>query len=112
MAACDEILGGSLRVVCRGCVTGRTSHNMNANEVIANRAIELSAARRRLCDHSPNDHVNMAQSTNDVCPTAIALAQLFSPDRFLLSNMETAFSEAGSSMQSSNQAAPPAGRFR
>ncbi len=54
-----------------------TSHNMNVNEVLANRACELLGARRG--DRSvvdPNDHVNMAQSTNDVTPTAIRLAAL------------------------------------
>src|SRR5262245_52787484 len=54
-----------------------TSTNMNANEVIANRAIELLGGQRG--DHSrvhPNDHVNMGQSTNDVFPTAIHVAAL------------------------------------
>src|SRR5512141_2289724 len=54
-----------------------TSHNMNVNEVLANRACELLGAKRG--DRSvvdPNDHVNMAQSTNDVIPTAIRLAAL------------------------------------
>ncbi|MGA2192860.1 MAG: aspartate ammonia-lyase [Nitrospirota bacterium] len=52
-----------------------TSHNMNANEVIANRALELMGRPRgdySAC--SPNDHVNMSQSTNDVFPTAMRLA--------------------------------------
>ena len=54
-----------------------TSHNMNANEVLANRANELLGARRgEYAPVHPNDHVNMAQSTNDVIPTAIALAAL------------------------------------
>jgi aspartate ammonia-lyase len=54
-----------------------TSQNMNANEVIANRAIELLGGKKG--DYkliNPNDHVNMAQSTNDVTPTAIRLAAL------------------------------------
>jgi fumarate hydratase class II len=52
-----------------------TSTNMNANEVIANRAIELLGGRRgdKAVVH-PNDHVNMGQSTNDVFPTAIHVA--------------------------------------
>src|SRR5205807_6801011 len=52
-----------------------TSTNMNANEVIANRAIELLGGRRgdKAIVH-PNDHVNMGQSTNDVFPTAIHVA--------------------------------------
>ncbi len=60
-----------------------TSHNMNANEVLANRAIELlhmqgigSGRRGDYAVVSPNDHVNMAQSTNDVFPTSMRLATL------------------------------------
>lgn len=51
-----------------------TSHNMNANEVIANRAVEILGHPRGMYETiHPNDHVNMAQSTNDVIPTAIRL---------------------------------------
>jgi fumarate hydratase, class II len=77
IAACDEILGGNLRkwfVVDVYQAGAGTSHNMNANEVIANRAIELLGGQKG--DYSivhPNDHVNMSQSTNDVCPTAIRI---------------------------------------
>jgi len=60
-----------------------TSHNMNANEVLANRAIELlhsvgvgSGKRGDYAVVSPNDHVNMAQSTNDVFPTSMRVATL------------------------------------
>ena len=60
-----------------------TSHNMNANEVLANRAIELlhsagvgSGKRGDYAVCSPNDHVNMAQSTNDVFPTSMRVATL------------------------------------
>jgi aspartate ammonia-lyase len=60
-----------------------TSHNMNANEVLANRAIELlhaqgvgSGKRGDYAVCSPNDHVNMAQSTNDVFPTSMRIATL------------------------------------
>jgi aspartate ammonia-lyase len=60
-----------------------TSHNMNANEVLANRAIELlhaggvgSGKRGDYAIVSPNDHVNMAQSTNDVFPTSMRIATL------------------------------------
>ena len=60
-----------------------TSHNMNANEVLANRAIELlhaagvgSGKRGDYSVVSPNDHVNMAQSTNDVFPTSMRIATL------------------------------------
>jgi aspartate ammonia-lyase len=54
-----------------------TSHNMNANEVLANRALELlGEPRGRYAVVHPNDHVNMGQSTNDVFPTAMRLAVL------------------------------------
>lgn len=58
-----------------------TSTNMNANEVIANRALELMGHRRGQYDLiSPNSHVNLSQSTNDVYPTAIKLAMHSSID--------------------------------
>ncbi len=59
-----------------------TSHNMNANEVIANRAIEiLGGSRGDYKTVHPNDHVNMSQSTNDVFPTAMRVAALLlAPD--------------------------------
>jgi aspartate ammonia-lyase len=78
--AADEILAGKLRdqfVVDPFQAGAGTSHNMNANEVLANRAIELLGGEKG--DYSkvhPNDHVNMSQSTNDVIPTAIRLAAL------------------------------------
>src|SRR5205085_5448301 len=54
-----------------------TSHNMNANEVLANRANELLGGQRgEYKPVHPNDHVNMAQSTNDTIPTNIRLACL------------------------------------
>ncbi|MEW5917870.1 MAG: aspartate ammonia-lyase, partial [Gemmatimonadota bacterium] len=52
-----------------------TSSNMNANEVIANRALELLGDKRGTYDRvHPNNHVNLSQSTNDVYPTAVRLA--------------------------------------
>ena len=58
-----------------------TSTNMNANEVIANRALELMGHERGKYDIiSPNSHVNLSQSTNDVYPTAIKLAMHSSID--------------------------------
>ncbi len=51
-----------------------TSTNMNANEVIANRASELAGAPRGSRQVHPNDHVNMGQSSNDVIPTAMHVA--------------------------------------
>lgn len=72
--ACDEIISGKFHnqfIVDPIQGGAGTSANMNANEVIANRAIELLGGCKG--DYSivhPNDHVNMAQSTNDVFPTA------------------------------------------
>lgn len=72
--ACDEIIDGKLhdQFICDPIQGGAgTTANMNANEVIANRAIELLGGTKG--DYSivhPNDHVNRAQSTNDVIPTA------------------------------------------
>jgi aspartate ammonia-lyase len=78
--AADEILGGAHRdqfVVDPYQAGAGTSHNMNCNEVLANRANELLGGKRGAYQPiHPNDHVNMAQSTNDVIPTAIRLAAL------------------------------------
>jgi aspartate ammonia-lyase len=78
--AADEIAGGALRdhfVVDVYQAGAGTSHNMNANEVLANRAEELLGGRRgEYARVHPNDHVNMGQSTNDVFPTATRLALL------------------------------------
>ena len=79
-AAASEILGGRLRdqfVVDVYQAGAGTSHNMNANEVLANRAAELLGGERGTYTRvHPNDHVNMGQSTNDVFPTATRLALL------------------------------------
>jgi len=78
--ACDEILDGRLAgqfVIDVYQAGAGTSHNMNANEVIANRAEEiLGGARGEYKNVHPNDHVNLGQSTNDVFPTATRLALL------------------------------------
>jgi aspartate ammonia-lyase len=93
VGACDEILSGKLRewfVVDVYQAGAGTSHNMNANEVIANRAIEFLGGTKG--DYSiihPNDHVNMAQSTNDVCPTAIRISAILDA-RFLLLSLQEA----------------------
>src|SRR5947209_9910581 len=80
VSACDEILDGRFRdqfVVDVYQAGAGTSHNMNANEVIANRAAEiLEEPRGSYARVHPNDHVNMGQSTNDVFPTATRLALL------------------------------------
>ena len=60
-----------------------TSHNMNANEVIANRAGQLLGAQVGANRVNPNDHVNMSQSTNDTIPTAIRLGVLWRLDELL-----------------------------
>src|SRR5918992_1129006 len=78
--AADEILAGKHRdqfIVDVYQAGAGTSHNMNCNEVLANRANEiLGGARGTYQPVHPNDHVNMAQSTNDVIPTAMRLATL------------------------------------
>jgi len=78
--AADEILAGGLRdqfVVDVYQAGAGTSHNMNANEVLANRAAELLGEPRGTYTRvHPNDHVNLGQSTNDVYPTATRLALL------------------------------------
>jgi aspartate ammonia-lyase len=79
--AADEVLAGALRdqfVVDVYQAGAGTSHNMNTNEVLTNRAAELlGGARGEYTLVHPNDHVNMGQSTNDVFPTATRLALLF-----------------------------------
>src|SRR5262245_4807818 len=78
--AADEILAGGFRdqfVVDVYQAGAGTSHNMNANEVLANRAAEILGEPRGVYARvHPNDHVNMGQSTNDVFPTATRLALL------------------------------------
>ena len=78
--ACNDILDGKLHEeFITDAIQGGagTSMNMNANEVIANRAIEILGGRKG--DYtivSPNDHVNECQSTNDVVPTAGRIATI------------------------------------
>ena len=80
VVAADEALAGKFRehfVVDPYQAGAGTSHNMNANEVLANRANELLGGKRgEYTPVHPNDHVNMAQSTNDTIPTNIRLACL------------------------------------
>lgn len=89
VAAADEILGGALHdqfVVDVYQAGAGTSHNMNTNEVLANRAAEhLGGARGEYRLVHPNDHVNMGQSTNDVFPTATRLALLLGHPRLAAS---------------------------
>ncbi len=80
VAATQEVLAGHHRdqfVVDVYQAGAGTSHHMNCNEVLANRANELLGGERgAYAPVHPNDHVNMAQSTNDVIPTAMRLATL------------------------------------
>src|SRR5688572_20500323 len=80
--ACDEVLDGKFHeqfVVDMMQGGAGTSTNMNANEVIANRGLELMGHAKGEYRHlHPNDHVNCSQSTNDAYPTAIKLAVIFS----------------------------------
>ncbi|HYE75125.1 MAG TPA: aspartate ammonia-lyase, partial [Blastocatellia bacterium] len=99
MRAADEVMAGrhqedfKLDVFQAGA---GTSYNMNINEVIANRALELMGHQRG--DYNrihPNDHVNKAQSTNDTMPTAMRVATLkLLPEMFLaMEALINAFSE-------------------
>jgi aspartate ammonia-lyase len=80
VAAAREVIGGRWHdqfVVDVFQAGAGTSHNMNANEVLANRALELLGEQRgRYAVVHPNDQVNMGQSTNDVFPTAMRIATL------------------------------------
>jgi len=88
MDAADEVIAGQWNdhfVVDPFQAGAGTSHNMNTNEVIANRAnqllgVEITGAHKPV---HPNDHVNMAQSTNDTIPTAIRLGVLWRLDELL-----------------------------
>lgn len=85
--AADEILMGQLRdqfVVDVYQAGAGTSHHMNVNEVLANRALELLGDEKGNYQRvSPNDHVNYGQSTNDVIPTAIRIGGLLALERRL-----------------------------
>ena len=78
--SCDEILSGKLsqEFVIETLNSGAsTAFNMNCNEVIANRTLEILGFHKGQYDRvSPNDHVNMSQSSNDTSPTAIHLATI------------------------------------
>jgi aspartate ammonia-lyase len=102
VAAADEVLAGKYRdqfVVDPYQAGAGTSHNMNANEVLANRANELLGGKRgEYKPVHPNDHVNMAQSTNDTIPTNIRLACLSQLAAFnaAFENLRGAFEAKGS----------------
>src|SRR5579884_3746881 len=98
VAAADEILSGKLRdqfVVDVYQAGAGTSHNMNANEVLANRAAEILGGQRGTYTRvHPNDHVNMGQSTNDVFPTSTRLALLLGATPLVTAGRELADSLA------------------
>ncbi len=95
--AAGEVLAGKLGdqfVVDVYQAGAGTSHNMNANEVITNRALEiLGEGRGHYQRIHPNDHVNMAQSTNDVFPTAmrVAILRALQPLMEMLRELGSAF---------------------
>jgi aspartate ammonia-lyase len=104
--ACDEILHGALReqfVVDIYQAGAGTSHHMNVNEVLANRALEIIGdSKGNYARISPNDIVNYGQSTNDVIPTAIRVGALIALERFLypaLSNLEAVLSQKAEEFQ-------------
>ncbi len=98
-AAADEVLAGQLRdqfAVDVYQMGAGTSCNMNVNEVLANRAIELLGGQKG--DYAmvhPHDHVNMSQSTNDVFPTAMRMAARLLLAELLpvLNDLKTALTE-------------------
>ena len=92
--AADEVLNGKLRdqfVVDVYQAGAGTSHHMNVNEVLANRALEILGDEKGNYKRvSPNDHVNYGQSTNDVIPTAIRVGSLLALDRTLYPALDSA----------------------
>ncbi|GAB4280819.1 MAG: aspartate ammonia-lyase [Oscillatoriaceae cyanobacterium] len=119
--AADEILQGSWRdqfVVDVYQAGAGTSHHMNVNEVLANRALEILGDTKGNYDRiSPNDHVNYGQSTNDVIPTAIRIGGLLALQKTLypaltnavaaLQDKATAFQNIVKSGRTHNQDAVP-----
>ncbi len=92
--ATDEILKGDLReqfIVDVYQAGAGTSHHMNVNEVLANRALEiLGDEKGNYQKVSPNDHVNYGQSTNDVIPTAIRIGSLLALEHSLYPALDNA----------------------
>ncbi len=102
--ACEEVKGGALHdhfVVDVMQGGAGTSTNMNVNEVLANRGLELGGHARGEYEHlDPNDHVNRGQSTNDTYPTALKIGLRLSVERLLkeLVQLERAFRAKGQEM--------------
>jgi aspartate ammonia-lyase len=86
--ACREIINGNLhRHFVVDMIQGGagTSTNMNANEVIANRALEILGHEKGEYQYChPNNHVNLSQSTNDAYPTSVKIASIFSTQKLVL----------------------------
>lgn len=103
--AAEEIIDGKLHdQFIVDCIQGGagTSMNMNANEVIANRALEiLGEAKGNYALISPNNHVNMAQSTNDVMPTAMRLCTITKAKKLVkaLEELAATFEAQGNSFK-------------
>lgn len=101
IAACDRLIAGEMldQFVTDFIQGGAgTSTNMNANEVIANLALESMGYRKGQYEHcSPNDHVNFGQSTNDVYPTAFRLGLILRLQSYMdsLSKLAEAFRAKG-----------------
>ncbi|MCC6193681.1 MAG: aspartate ammonia-lyase, partial [Burkholderiales bacterium] len=99
--ACDRLIAGQMRdQFVTDFIQGRagTTTNMNANEVIANLALEKLGYRKGEYQHvNPNDHVNFGQSTNDVYPTAFRLALILRLTAYMdaLSHLRDAFFAKG-----------------
>jgi aspartate ammonia-lyase len=99
--ACDEVLNGKLLdqfVVDVFQAGAGTSFNMNVNEVLANRALEILGKKKGdYKSMGPNDHVNMGQSTNDTFPTATHIAVLMALQPLLkeLDSLADAFEKQG-----------------
>src|SRR5690349_2749670 len=103
--ACEELRQGKLHeefvvdVIQGGA---GTSSNMNANEVVCNRALELLGRKKGEYQHlHPLDHVNLSQSTNDVYPTAIKVALAFGIKRLLveMASLRNSFAEKAKEFQ-------------
>jgi aspartate ammonia-lyase len=101
--AAVEILGGKYRnqfVVDVYQAGAGTSHHMNVNEVLANRALELLGdVKGNYQRVSPNDHVNYGQSTNDVIPTAIRVGALLALEQSLYPALELAIAATDAKAQ-------------
>jgi aspartate ammonia-lyase len=102
-AAADEMLQGQYRdqfVVDVYQAGAGTSHHMNVNEVLANRALEILGDRKGNYHRvSPNDHVNYGQSTNDVIPTAIRVGGLLALEHTLYPALESAIAATNNKAQ-------------